>query len=135
MKCERIEVAVTDGIAWLVRLSPRQMISIGDRLWTEQRKQMILDMKEAEVDSAERMVALREHERKRGLMSEIIGHAVTTHGALEIIAEATKSEHAENAEGLPDNFDGTSEDAIRIALELIGTELSFEDESDSKKKK
>ena len=92
-------------------------------------------MKDAEVDSAERMKALESHDGKRGLMSEIIGHAVTTHGALEIIAEATKSEHAENAEGLPDNFDGTSEDAIRIALELIGTELSFDDGSDSKKKK
>lgn len=91
-------------------------------------------MKDAEVDSAERMNALEAHDSKRGLMSEIIGHAVTTHGALEIIEEAVKSEHSENAEGLPDNFEGTSEDAIRIALELIGTEISFGDDSDSKKK-
>ncbi len=68
------------------------------------KKRMIQDMKDAEVDSAERMKALESHDGKRGLMSEIIGHAVTTHGALEIIAEATKSEHAENAEGLPDNL-------------------------------
>tara|TARA_R110002020_G_scaffold467414_1_gene690949 strand:- start:209 stop:616 length:408 start_codon:yes stop_codon:yes gene_type:complete len=135
MKHQRIEVTTTDGSAWLGRLSPRQMIAVGDCLWSAKRKRMIQDMKDAEVDSAERMKALESHDGKRGLMSEIIGHAVTTHGALEIIAEATKSEHAENAEGLPDNFDGTSEEAIRIALELIGTELSFDDGSDSKKKK
>ena len=135
MKHQRIEVTTTDGSAWLGRLSPRQMIAVGDCLWSAKRKRLIQDMKDAEVDSAERMKSLEAHDGKRGLMSEIIGHAVTTHGALEIIAEATKSEHAENAEGLPDNFDGTSEDAIRIALELIGTELSFDDGSDSKKKK
>lgn len=135
MKCERIEVAVADGIAWLVRLSPRQMIAIGDRLWSEQRKQLILDMKEAEVDSAERMVALSNHERKRGLMSEVISYAITSHGALDIIQEASKSEHSENASGLPDSFSGTTEDAIRIALELVGAELNTSDEPASKSTK
>lgn len=92
-------------------------------------------MKDAEVDSENRMKSLEAHDNRRGLMSEIIGHAVTTHGALEIIKEASKSANAENAEGLPDNLDGTAEDAIRIALDLIGTEISMGSDKDSKKKK
>tara|TARA_R110002051_G_scaffold49659_4_gene96853 strand:+ start:177 stop:584 length:408 start_codon:yes stop_codon:yes gene_type:complete len=135
MKHQRIEVTITDGSAWLGRLSPRQMISVGDCLWSAKRKRLIQDMKDAEIDSENRMKSLESHDNKRGLMSEIIGYAVTSHGSLEIIKEASKSEHAENAEGLPDNFEGTAEDAIRIALELIGTEISMGNDKESKKKK
>jgi hypothetical protein len=135
MKYERIEVTITDGTAWLERLSPRQMISIGDRLWSEKRKRMIQDMKDAEIESAERMQALQELDNKRGLMSEIVLHAINLQGSLDIIAEAAKSKNAENADGLPDNFEGTSEDAMRIALDLIGAELEKpKTESKSKKK-
>ena len=133
MKRQRIEVTTTDGSAWLERLSPRQMIAIGDRLWSEKRKRMIQDMKDAEVESAERMKALQDLDERRGKMGEIIGHAILTHGSLEIIAEASRGKNAENAEGLPDNFDGTSEDAMRIALDLVGAELE-EKPSKSKKK-
>jgi len=135
MKYERIEVTITDGTAWLERLSPRQMISIGDRLWSEKRKRMIQDMKDAEIESAERMQALQELDNKRGLMSEIVLHAINLQGSLDIMAEAAKSKNAENADGLPDNFEGTSEDAMRIALDLIGAELEKpKTESKSKKK-
>ena len=111
------------------------MISIGDRLWSEKRKRMIQDMKDAEIESAERMQALQELDNKRGLMSEIVLHAINLQGSLDIIAEAAKSKNAENADGLPDNFEGTSEDAMRIALDLIGAELEKpKTESKSKKK-
>jgi hypothetical protein len=123
MKHQRIEVTITDGSAWLERLSPRQMIAVGDCLWSAKRKRLIQDMKDAEIDSENRMKSLEAHDSKRGLMSEIIGYAVTSHGSLEII------------EGLPDNFEGTAEDAIRIALELIGTEISMGSDKESKKKK
>jgi len=135
MKHERIEVTTTDGSAWLERLSPRQMISVGDCLWSEKRKRMIQDMKDAEVESAERMKALQELDDKRGLMSEIILYAINLQGSLDIIAEASKCKNAENADGLPDNFEGTAEDAMRIALDLIGAELEKpKTESKSKKK-
>ena len=134
MKHERIEVTTTDGSAWLDRLTPRQMISVGDCLWSEKRKRMIQDMKDAEVESAERMKALQELDDKRGLMSEIILYAINLQGSLDIIAEAAKSKSAENADGLPDNFEGTSEDAMRIALDLIGAELE-EPKTNSKSKK
>ncbi len=132
MKHERIEVPILDGSAWLDRLTPRQMIAIGDRLWSGQRKRLIEDMKDAEVESQERMLALQQHDSKRGLMSEIVHHAIVIHGSLEIIEEASRGKNAENASGLPDNFDGTSEEAIKIALSLIGAELNG---SDSKTKK
>tara|TARA_R100000995_G_scaffold81002_1_gene53406 strand:- start:810 stop:1220 length:411 start_codon:yes stop_codon:yes gene_type:complete len=135
MKHQRIEVPVAGGTAWLSRLSPRQMICIGDRLWSNQRKQLIKDLKEAEIESAERIQALRDHERRHGLMSEIITYAITSHGSLEIIKEAASNEHSENGEGLPDNFEGTTEDAMRIALELVGAELSNDSEENKPKKK
>ena len=111
MKHQRIEVTTTDGTAWLERLSPRQMIAIGDCLWSEQRKRLIQDMKDADIESAERMKAL------------------------EIIEEASKGKNAENADGLPDNFEGTSEEAMRIALDLIGAELGDDSKKESKSKK
>ena len=136
MKHERIEVTVTDGSAWLDRLTPRQMISIGDCLWSEQRKRMIQDMKDAEVESAERMKALQQHDAKRGLMSEIVHYAINLHGSLEIIAEASKGKNAENADGLPDNFEGTAEEAMHIALQLIGAQLdNNQDDKPNKSKK
>ena len=134
MKHERIEVTTTDGSAWLERLSPRQMISVGDCLWSEKRKRMIQDMKDAEVESAERMKALQELDDKRGLMSEIILYAINMKGSLDIISEASKGKNAENADGLPDNFEGTAEEAMRIALDLIGAELE-KPKTDSKSKK
>ena len=136
MKHQRIEVTTTDGSAWLDRLTPRQMISIGDCLWSEQRKRMIQDMKAAEVESAERMKALQQHDAKRGLMSEIVHYAINLHGSLEIIAEASKGKNAENADGLPDNFEGTAEEAMHIALKLIGAQLDIEqDDKPNKSKK
>ena len=136
MKHERIEVQTENGTAWLERLTPRQLISFGDTIWSDQRKRLIQDMKDADVGSAERMKALQEHEQKRGLMSEIIPYAITIHGALEMIAEASKGKNAENADGLPHNFVGTSEESMRIALDLIGAELQSESEDkDTKPKK
>jgi hypothetical protein len=136
MKHQRIEVTTTDGSAWLDRLTPRQMISIGDCLWSEQRKRMIQDMKDAEVESAERMKALQEHDAKRGMMSEIIHYAINLQGSLEIISEAAKGKNAENADGLPDNFEGTAEEAMHIALELIGAQLDIQqDDKPNKSKK
>jgi len=123
MKHERIEVTTTDGSAWLDRLTPRQMIAIGDCLWSEKRKRLIQDMKDAEIDSAERMKALKELDASRGMMSEIVHHAIVLSGSLDIIKTAASGKNAENADGLPDNFDGTAEDAMRIALDLIGAQL------------
>ena len=112
------------------------MIAIGDRLHSEKRKRLIDDLKDAEVDSAERVVALRELDKSRGMMSELVGHAVTPFGALEIIEEASKSKNSEKADGLPDNFVGTSEDVVKIALELVAAELSKpEDDKKPTKKK
>ena len=136
MKRKRIEIETTDGTAWLDRLTPRMMIAIGDRLHSEKRKRLIDDLKDAEVGSAERVVALRELDKSRGMMSELVGHAVTPFGALEIIEEASKSKNSEKADGLPDNFVGTSEDAVKIALELVAAELSKpEDDKKPTKKK
>ena len=132
MKHERIEVTTTDGSAWLDRLTPRQMIAIGDCLWSEKRKRLIQDMKDAEIDSAERMKALQGLDSSRGMMSEIVHHAIVLSGSLDIIKTAASGNNAENADGLPDNFDGTAEDAMRIALDLIGAQL---ESGTSKKKK
>ena len=135
MKYERIEVTVADGSAWLERLSPRQMIALGDRLWSEKRKRLIQDMKDAEIESCDRIKALQDHDRKRGLMSEIISHAITSHGAIEIIGEAAKMPNSENADALPDCFEGTAEDAMRIALELVGAQVSLDDDTETNPKK
>lgn len=136
MQRKRIEIETTDGTAWLDRLTPRMMIAIGDRVWSEKRKRLIDDLKDAEVDSANRIVALRELDNSRGMMSEVVGYAVTPFGALEIIEEASKGKNSEKADGLPDNFVGTSEDVIKIALELVAAELSKpEDDKKPTKKK
>ena len=136
MQRKRIDIQTTDGTAWLDRLTPRMMIAIGDRLYSEKRKRLIDDLKDAEVDSAERVVALQELNKSRGMMSELVGHAVTPFGALEIIEEASKSKNSEKADGLPDSFVGTSEDAVKIALELVAAELSKpEDDKKPTKKK
>lgn len=134
MKCERIEVPVTDGVAWLDRLTPRQMIAIGDRLYSQKKSRLIESMKEAEIESAERMAMLAELENKRGLMSELINYAIKSDGAMEIISVASESPSAENASGLPDDFKGTSEEAMRIAIELIGASVNEEESKPSKKK-
>ena len=135
MQRKRIEIQTTDGTAWLDRLTPRMMIAIGDRVWSEKRKRLIDDLKDAEIDSAERVVALRDLDNSRGMMSEVVGYAITPRGALEIIEEASKSENAENADGLPDNYVGTSEEAIKIALELIAAELTKPEEEGKPAKK
>ena len=134
MKHEKIEVPTTDGVAWVERLTPRQMISIGDRLWVQKRKRLIDDLKDAEIDSEQRVKALSELDKSRGMMSEIISHSIKMDGCLELIGEASKGKNTENADGLPDNFDGSGEDAIRIALSLVGAELDQEDSKKSKKK-
>ena len=87
MNCERIEVTTTDGTAWLDRLTPRQMLTIGARM------------------------------------------------ALDIISVASESPNAENAGGLPESFVGSSEEAMRIAIQLVGAEIESESSSKSKKKK
>ena len=135
MKHERIEVPTTNGSAWLSRLTPRQIISLGDRLWGAQRTQLLQNLIDADVDSNDRVRALNEHENKRGLMSDIIHHAITTHGAFEIIAEAAKSKEAEEAEGLPENFDGTAEEAMSSALALMGATVETDANDKPKKKK
>ena len=135
MKHERIEVTTTDGSAWLDRLTPRQMIAIGDCLWSEKRKRLIQDMKDAEIDSAERMKALQGLDSSRGMMSEIVHHAIVLSGSLDIIKAAASGKNAENADGLPDNFDGTAEDAMRIALDLIGAQLESGNSKKKQKKK
>ena len=109
------------------------MIAIGDCLWSEKRKRLIQDMKDAEIDSAERMKALQDLDNRRGFMSEIVNYAISIEGSLAIIAEASNGKNAENASDLPDNFDGTAEDAMRIALSLIGAELE-QDKAKTKKK-
>jgi len=136
MQRKRIEIETTDGTAWLDRMTPRMMIAVGDRVWSEKRKRLIADLKDAEVESADRVVALQELDNSRGLLSIIVGHAITPRGSLEIIEEASKGENAENADGLPDNFVGTSEEAMKIALELVAAELSKpEDDKKPAKKK
>ncbi len=80
------------------------------------------------------MKALERHEENRGNLGELINNACTGHGALAIIEEASKSPNAENADGLPDNFEGMSEQAMSIALILIGVEIET-NEKDSKAKK
>lgn len=139
MKQERIEIPVTDGTAWLDKLTPRMMIAVGDRIWCEQRTGLIEDLKNAEVDSTERVAALRELNTRRGLMSEVVHYAISVVGAMDVIKEAARSKTAENADGLPDSFTGTSEEAIKIALGLIGAELEDEPkeskESDKPKSK
>ena len=134
MKHERIEVVTTAGSAWLERLSPRQMIAVGDSLWSEHRKRLLQDMKDAEVDSADRMKALQDHDGKRGLMSELVHYAISLQGALEIIATAAKGKNAENANELPDNFVGSAEEGMRIALDLLGAEIGKNDSKTKKKK-
>ena len=131
MNCERIEVTTTDGTAWLDRLTPRQMIAIGDRLYAQKKSRLIEAMKEAEIESAERMAMIAELENKRGLMSD----AIKSDGAMEIISLASETPSAENASGLPDNFKGTSEQAMRIAIDLIGASVNEEEGKPSKKKK
>ena len=68
-------------------------------------------------------------------MSEVIGYAVTSDGALDIISVASESPNAENAGGLPESFVGSSEEAMRIAIQLVGAEIESESSSKSKKKK
>ena len=135
MNCERIEVTTTDGTAWLDRLSPRQMITIGDRLYAQKKSRLIEAMKEAEIESAERMAMIAELENKRGLMSELISYAIKSDGAMEIISLASETPSAENASGLPENFKGTSEQAMRIAIDLIGASVNEEEEEKPSKKK
>ena len=135
MKHERIEVATTDGSAWLERLSPRQMIAVGDSLWSEHRKRLLQDMKDAEVDSADRMKALQDHDEKRGKMGFLVDHCIRIDGALEIIEEAAKNKNSTNADGLPDNFEGNAEAAMYIALDLIGAEIEKNPKKNNTKKK
>jgi len=135
MKRQRIEVPVVDGAAWVERLTPRMLIAIGDRLWNDQRKRLIDDLKDAEVESDGRVQALRDLDNRRGLMSEIVHQAVTMHGALDLIAEAAKGPNVENADGLPDSFDGSGEEAIKIALDLIGAALDADPPKAESKKK
>jgi len=134
MQRKRIDIETTDGTAWLDRLTPRMMIAIGDRLWSEKRERLIGDLKDAEIDSVERVSALSELDKSRGMMSEVVHHAISVAGAMDIIAEASKSETAENAESLPDSFMGSSEEAIKIALGLIGAELEEEPDEAEKPK-
>ena len=110
-------------------------MSIGDTLWSEQRKQLIADLKDAEVGSQERIVAMQEHEKKRGLMSEIISHAMYMHGAFAIIGEASKGKNTENADGLPESFVGSTQESMMIALQLMGVEIDDTDKDKSTKKK
>lgn len=92
-------------------------------------------MKDAEVDSTDRVQALRDHDDKRGKMSEILNHCVNMRGSLEIIEVASNGKNSENADGLPDNFVGSSEDAMYIALALVAAEIEITPEKTKSKKK
>jgi len=135
MQYERIEVPVTDGVAWVRRTTPNQLISIGDKVWSEKRKRIIQDLKDADVESADRVSALSKHDKSRGLMSEIIEYAMGMEGALEILRVASESEGSENAENISDRFAGTANDAVSIAVQVLGIQFEKESASKSKKKK
>ena len=132
MNFEKIEIPVNDGNVWVGRLTPNQLISISDHLWSTKRKLLIEDLKDAEVDSADRIVALSNHDAKRGLMSEVIGYAMNMEGAMHIIGVASKSEGIDD---IAKDFNGSAQDAVSIAIFCIGCEVKTEsDDSKSKKK-
>lgn len=69
----------------LPKLTPKDIVTLGEKVFVRARKQLLLDLESAGADPELRMKELKELENKRGLGSVLVRHGFTVEGALEII--------------------------------------------------
>jgi len=127
-KAKTVSIPLKSGEAKVPRLTPRHMIALGDRIYDEQRKQMLIDLEDAGCTSSEKRDSLSLI--KRGLAGSLLDYVWTMRGALNVISIATDKDLDE----LSDELESTLDEIIGLAVDLLGYKLDVSDDGEAKKK-
>lgn len=98
------------------------VIDLIDKLWSDERDQIIKNLDDAGADPELRLKTLSDHGRERGLGAALARHAFTYKGAVEIIGYAIK-EAGIDITVTDLGLDMTGE-INKVALSLLGIEWS-----------
>jgi len=128
-KAKTVSIPLKSGEQRVSRLTPRHMIALGDKIYDEQREQMLKDLEDAGCTSTEKRDSLTMI--KRGVAGSILDYVWTMRGALDVIAIATNKDVDE----LSDELETTLDEIVGIAVDLLGYRLDLKDDDGDTKKK
>jgi hypothetical protein len=131
-KAKTVTIPLKGGSQKVPRLTPRHMITLGDKIYDEQRSQLLKDLEDAGCCSSERRDSLST--MKRGVVGSLLDYVWTMRGALEVISVAIDKDTDDVSEEIEATFD----EIIGLAVDLLGykveTTEGAEDSNDAKKK-
>jgi hypothetical protein len=125
---KKVIIPLVSGNKEVTRLTPRHMIALGDKIYDEQRKQLIKDLEDAGCTSAEKRDSLTNI--RRGVASSLLDYVWTMRGALDVISIAVDKD----VEELSDDLNSTLDDIVGMAVDLLGYKIDFDENGDNKKK-
>ena len=85
-KAKTVTIPLKSGSQKVPRLTPRHMIALGDKIYDEQRSQLLKDLEDAGCSSNERRDSLST--MKRGVVGSLLDYVWTMRGAIEVISVA-----------------------------------------------
>ena len=102
----------------LPKLTPADIVEIGERVYARARERLLEDLEDAGVGPELRLTELKKLDRRRGLGSVVVGHGFTVEGAMEIIERSIKI--ADNGIDIKSLQLDPSAGMFQLALKLIG---------------
>jgi len=127
-KGKTVKIPLRSGTTDVPRLTPRHMIVLGDKIYDEQRSQMLKDLEDAGCTSSEKRDSLSGI--RRGLASSLLDYVWSMRGALDVISMAT----GKSTDELSEELDSTLDEIIGLAVDLLGYRVDSDDDGDAKKK-
>jgi hypothetical protein len=131
-KAKTVTIPLKGGSQKVPRLTPRHMITLGDKIYDEQRSQLLKDLEDAGCSSSERRDSLST--MKRGVVGSLLDYVWTMRGALEVISVAVNKD----SDDVSEEIEATLDEIISLAVDLLGYKMDSTEDSkdttDTKKK-
>lgn len=131
-KAKTVTIPLKGGSQKVPRLTPRHMITLGDKIYDEQRSQLLKDLEDAGCSSSERRDSLST--MKRGVVGSLLDYVWTMRGALEVISVAVNKD----SDDVSEEIEATLDEIIGLAVDLLGYKMDStedaEEGNDAKKK-
>ena len=124
-KAKMVTIPLKGGAKKVPRLTPRHMIALGDKIYEEQRSQLLEDLEDAGCTTAERRDSLGLI--KRGVAGSLLEYVWTMRGALEVISIAVDKD----SDDIADDIEATLDEIIGLAIDLLGYRVDPDDVDDS----
>lgn len=102
------------------------LIALMDNLYDRERAEILCDLEDAQAAPEERMKALCEHRKTKGLTGNLMRSAFTLDGAVRIINWVVDEDEAALL------LDCDPEETVRLALRLLGFEDNDEPSAEGK---